>query len=244
MGKEKRKIWNLPPEEEQKGLLFWFQLLQKHYYTLLQVNIYGVGSLLPCAYFLYLLVQTKDLVFWLLALVCFALAGPCQAGMNSVCVRLVHKMPVWVKEDFARAWKDWKKSVPLSLLLGLAWSMLAYGVYMVISVDGGLSVSYFMLFLVVGYLLTGISLFAYQQVAMLELSLSAVLKNAVLLVFAGKLRSFFAIVVLVAMALIPVIYYGLAVYLLLLGWCALGVLTANLIFAPTFAKLFLSGEAE
>lgn len=243
MKKEKKKIWNLPPEEEQKGLLFWFQLLQKHYLTLCYANGIAVASLLPAGYFVYLLIQTKDLLFWVLALICWVLASPCQTGLQSVCTRLVHRMPVWIKADFGRAWKeDRKQSMAMGLILGLLWSGLAYGVYQVLLVDGGLSLGYAMFFVLVAYFLTGLTFFGFQQAAMIDLSLGAMVKNAVLLVFAGKLRSFFLILTLWVMVLVPFLYYGLAAYLLLLGWVALGVLTANLIFSPVFSRLFLQED--
>lgn len=243
MNKRRRKFWNIPPEEEQTGLLLWFQILQKHYLTLLYANAIAVASLLPGAYFVYLLAQTGDLVFWGLGLLCFTLAAPCQTGLHSVCVRLVHRMPVWVKEDFLRAIRvEWKKSMLLGLMLGLLWSGLSYSVYVVIAVDGGLSVGYLLMFCLTGYVLTGISLFGFQQVAMLELPLGTAVKNAVLLVFAGKMRSFFGILTWTAFVLIPTIYYGLAVYMLLLGWLAIGVMTVNVIFAPVFSRLCLRGE--
>lgn len=245
MKKEKKKIWNIPPEEEQKGLLFWFQLLQKHYLTLCYANGIAVASLLPAGYFVYLLVQTKDLLFWLLALVSWVLASPCQTGLQSVCTRLVHRMPVWIKADFGRAWKEeWKKSMVLGLILGLLWSGLAYSVYQVLLVDGGLALGYAMLFALVAYLLTGLTFFGFQQVAMLELPLGAMVKNAVLLIFAGKLRSVFLTLALWVMVLVPFVYYGLAAYLLLLGWAGLGVMTADLIFAPVFSRLFLGEDAQ
>lgn len=245
MSTKKRKFWNIPPEEEQKGLLLWFQILQKHYLNLFYANAIGVLSLLPGAYFIYLLTQTGDLVFWVLGVICLVLASPCQTGLHSVCVRLVHRMPVWVKADFARAWKvEWKKSMALGLILCLLWSALAYGVYVVIAVDGGLSVAYLLMFSLVAYLLTGMTLFGFQQIAMLELQIGTALKNAVLLIFAGKLRSVFAIVVCVAMALVPIIYIGLGVLILLMGWAAIGVMTANVIFAPVFSRLFLTGADE
>lgn len=239
----KRKLWNIPPEEEQRGLLLWFQILQKHYLTLFSANAIAVVSLLPAAYFGYLLFQTRDLVFWVLTLAAWVLASPCQTGLQSVCTRLVHRMPVWVKEDFAKAWKqEWKQSMVWGLLVGIFWSVLAYGVFVVISVDGGLSIGHALLFLLVGYILTGLTYFGFQQIAMIALSLGAVLKNAVLLIFAGKFRSAFAVMALWLMVLVPGIYYGLAVYILLLGWVAIGIMTANLIYGPTFSQLFLAGE--
>lgn len=243
MKKEKGKFWNIPSEEEQKGILLWFQILQKHFLTLCYANGIAVASLLPAGYFVYLLVQTRDLTFWVLALICWVLASPCQTGLQSVCARLVHRMPVWTKADFGRAWKeDWKKSMALGLLIGLLWSALAYGVYLMLLIDGGLSLGYTLLFVLAGYLLTGLTFFGFQQVAMLELPLGAVAKNAVLLIFAGKFRTVFLTVVLWAMVLVPFVYYGLAAYLLLLGWVAMGVMTANLIFAPVFSRLFLEED--
>ena len=155
MTAKKRKFWNIPPEEEQTGLLLWFQILQKHYLKLFGANAIAVLSLLPCAYFIYLLMM-----------------------------------------------------------------------------------------LLAAYFLTGLTLFGYQQIAMLELPFGTQLKNAALLIFAGKLRAFFAIAVWVGMLLVPVIYYGLAAYILLAGWVAIGVMTANVIFAPVFSRLFLTGEPE
>ena len=245
MTAKKRKFWNIPPEEEQTGLLLWFQILQKHYLKLFGANAIAVLSLLPCAYFIYLLIQTGDVVFWGLGLALFVLASPCQTGLHSVCVRLVHRMPVWVKDEFINAWKqEWKPSMLLGLILGVLWSVLAYGAYMVVAVDGGMSVGYLLLMLLAAYFLTGLTLFGYQQIAMLELPFGTQLKNAALLIFAGKLRAFFAIVVWVGMLLVPAVYYGLAAYILLAGWVAIGVMTANVIFAPVFSRLFLTGEPE
>jgi hypothetical protein len=96
-----------------------------------------------------------------------------------------------------------------------------------------------LLFLLVAYFLGGLTLFGYQQVAMLDLPLSVLLKNSCLLIFAGKLRSVFAILLCAAMLLFCYLYYGLLILILLFGWLALMVMTANLIFAPVFAGLFL-----
>ena len=139
--------------------------------------------------------------------------------------------------------KDFKLKYRRSVL-GVLWSVLAYGAYMVVAVDGGMSVGYLLMMLLAAYFLTGLTLFGYQQIAMLELPFGTQLKNAALLIFAGKLRAFFAIAVWVGMLLVPVIYYGLAAYILLAGWVAIGVMTANVIFAPAFSRLFLTGEQE
>ncbi len=241
MGKKRFGIFNIPPEEEQTGILLWFQLIQNHWLPMFYANFFTIVSLVPAAFCLYMLAMTQDLVFWAAALVLLTLAGPNITALHKICVRIVHRMPVWLKVDYQNTWKqDWKISMVLTGLLGLLWSALAYGIYMVILVDGGLSVGHLLVFALSGYFLGGMTLFAYQQAAMLELPLPVILKNALLLIFAGKLRAFFAILVCILMALVCYIFYGLLVYILLLGWLALMVMTANLIFAPVFRGLFLT----
>ena len=241
MPKKRFSLLNIPPEEEQTGILFWFQLLQNHWIPMFYANLFTVASLVPAAYCLVLMVRTKDLMFWAAAMVLLTLAGPCITGLNRICVRLVHRLPIWLKEDFRTAWKqDWKISMIFTAQIGLVWSALAYSMYMVILVDGGLSVPFLAMFTVLAYFLGGITLFGYQQIAMLDLPLGTVWKNAALLILAGKLRSVFAILLCAVMVLFCYIYYGLLIYILLLGWLALMVMTANLIFAPVFSSLFLT----
>ncbi len=245
MSKKRFSILNIPPEEEQTGILLWFQLIQNHWIPMFYANLITVASLVPTAFFLALLVQTRDLVFWAAALLFLTLAGPNFTGLNRICVRIVHKLPVWLKEDYRSAWKqDLKISMAFTAMLGLVWSAYAYSIYMVILVDGGLSVGLLALFAVLAYFLAGITLFGYQQIAMLELSLAAVWKNAVLLILAGKLRSVFAILACAVMVLFCYTYIGLLVYILLFGWIALMVMTANLIFAPVFRSLFLTEKQD
>lgn len=240
MGNKRSKLFHLPPEEEQTGILLWFQLLQNHWLILFYANFVTVASLIPAAYCLFLMVRTRDLVFWAAALVCLVLAGPCITALNRVCVRIVQRLPVWLGVDYKNAWvRDWKQSMLLTALLGSFWSVLAYGIYLVFLVDGGLSVGHLLLFAVLAYILTGMTVFGYQQVAMLELPFILVLKNALLLIFAGRLRSVLAVVTMVVMALVCILSYRLAVYILLLGWLSLAVMTSNMIFGPVFRRLFL-----
>lgn len=240
MSKKRFKLFNIPPEEQQTGILLWFQLLQNHWMPMFYGNLIAVVSLLPAAACLYLMAVTKDLLFWAVGMVLLTVAGPSITGLNRICVRLVHRLPVWLKEDFRSAWtQDRKISMVFTALLGLLWSALAYSVYLVILVDGALSVGHLLLFCLIAYILGGLTLFGYQQIAMLDLPLTVILKNSFLLIFAGKLRSVFAILLCAAMILLCYLYYGLLILILLLGWIALMVMTANLIFAPVFAGLFL-----
>ncbi len=241
MRKKKPFPHSIPPEEEQTGILLWFQLLQNHGLKLFYSNLLTVLSLLPGFFCLQLLLDTYDLVFWALGLVCVILAGPSITALHSVCVRVVHRRPVWVGEEFGEAWKKMKKiTMELTGILGLLWSVLAYAVYLVILVEGGLSFGHLLLFGICAYMLMGVTLFSYEQAALLELPLAVILKNAVLMIFAGRLRSVFAILVPLAVFLVCVLLYGYVLFILLAGVMAWTIMTANLIFAPVFSGLFLA----
>ncbi len=245
MGKNRNRFLNIPPEEKQTGLLLWFQMLQNHGLTLFHANLLAFLSLVPGFFCLYLLLSTYDLVFWAAGLVCVTLAGPSITALHGVCARVVLRRPVWVSSDFREVWKrDWKTSMALTAVLGLLWSGLAYAVYLVILVDGGLSLGHLLMFGVCGYLLMGVTLFGFQQAALLELPLTVILKNACLMIFAGNLRSVFAILVSLGVLAACVILYGYALYILLAGAMALTIMTANLIFAPVFRRLFLTENAD
>lgn len=241
MRKKKTRILNIPPEEEQTGILLWFQMLQNHGLTLFNANLLTFLSLLPAFFCLYLLLDTYDMIFWVAALVCVILAGPSITALHSACVRVVHRMPVWVTHDFKDIWKqEWKKSMVLTAILGLLWSVLAYAMYLVITVDGGLSVGHLLLFGICAYLLMGLTLFSYQQTALLELPLGTILRNSFLMIFAGKLRSVFAILFSMVILVVCVMFYGYAVYALIAGLMSMTIMTSNLIFAPVFRGLFLT----
>ena len=107
-----------------------------------------------------------------------------------------------------------------------------------------MSVGHLLLFCLCGYFLGGMTLFGYQQAAMVDVSLPVLLKNSILLIFAGKLRSVFAIALCAVMLIFCYIYQGLLVYILLFGWLSLMVLTANVIYAPVFHSLFLAENQD
>lgn len=245
MRQKKILFLHIPPEEEQTGILLWFQLLQNHALSLFYANLLTFLSLLPAGFCLYLLLDTCDLTFGAAALVCLILAGPSVMGLHNTCVRVVHRMPVWILHDFKNLWKqEWKKSMALTGVLGVLWSFLAYAVYLITAVDGGLSVGHLLLFVICVYLLTGLTLFSYQQGALLELPLGTILKNSFLMIFVGGLRPVFAILFSLAGMAVCIFFYGYAIYALLAGLMSLTVLTSDLIFAPIFRGLFLAKPVD
>ena len=169
----------------------------------------------------------------------FALAGPGITALHYICIKISRGTPVWVKDDYFDCVKrEWKKSIVLSLIVGALWLSAIYAVKMIVIVEGGISLTKLVFFLIYGYLLTGFSAFAYQQLAMIELPFKNVLENAVLLIFAGKGQSIKAILCAYVVILLSIYFYNFSYFILLIGFYALTVLTVNFIFMPVFDELF------
>lgn len=240
MSQKSGSFFRLPPEEEQKGILLWFQHIYNHFNKMFLMNLITVLCMLPALFALTYLISTRDLVFWVAACVLLILAGPTLTAMNGMAVRIVHRRPVWLKEDLKRSWKqEWLPSMLLTAVLVALWSALIYAVYLVIlSMDW--SLGHLLLFLVCAFLLTGLTLFSYQQLSMLELSFGKLLKNSFLLIFAGGFRSVFAILPTMVLWLGCALLPEWSMLILLVGLPILSVYTANLIYRPVFQKLFLT----
>ena len=82
----------------------------------------------------------------------------------------------------------------------------------------------------------------FQQIAMVQLPFFGIIRNALLLIFAGKLRAFFAILFALAAVGAALWFYEFFVFILLLGAPVLTVMTFNLIFLPVFEAFFPEDE--
>ena len=239
-----KRIFSLPPEEDQTGILLWFQHIYNHFNKMFLMNLITVLCLLPALFCITFLINSRDLVFWVAAAVLAVLAGPCITALNGVAVRIVHRRPVWLKEDLKRSWKkDWLPSMILTAILVALWSALIYAVYLVI-LSQEWSLGHLLLFLVCAYLLTGLTLFSYQQLSMMELSVGKILKNSFLLIFVGGLRSVFAILPTMLAWIACGLFLEWTMLLLLIGLPMLTVYTANLIYRPVFQRLFLTETTD
>lgn len=229
----------LPDGEKGKGLGRWFQILEESFTVLFKTNLITIVPLFPSVISFWVMWKTGDLRCGLIGLLLFICAGPAVAALNFICMKKVLDIPVWLTEDYKECIrKKWKPAMLLSVIVSVFWAVFLYAVNIVVTVEKGLPFFMLLLFLVYGYLLTGFTILAYQQVAMVELKLKYILKNAVLLIFAGRGRSFFMIVFMDICVILSAIYTFWGSVLLLSGSMAVGVMTADLIFQPEFEKYF------
>lgn len=232
-----------PAGIQRHGLGLWFQLLEEHFTPLFWANLFTALAMLPFFGCVYFVVATGDMMFWLAAIVFLTLAGPLITAMHSVCARVAHQMPVWVREDFKQSIKrDWKASLLLTFIVAVLWSGLAYAVTVVSSVNGGITLPFLVIFGVYAYFLTGFTMYSYLQLSMLELSLSVIMKNSLLLIFAGKGRSAGAIAFSLAVVIVGVMYWFYAMLACFVFLMALLVFSADLIVSPVFSELFMEDK--
>ena len=242
-------FWNhfkkAPDGVERRGLGRWFQLLEERFMPMFWANLVTFLFLPPSLILFFFFIQSGDLRIGAGMLLCFILAGPGITALHYICIRVVHGMHVWMWPDYKACLKrEWKKSLGLTAIVGFLWFFWLTAVLLVSQTNGGLDLLYLLFFLAYGYVLMGFTIFSYQQLSMVELPFTGVLKNGLFLIFASRGRGFFAIVLALAVLVLVIEYYYYAFVLLPLGLMAIMAMTVNLILAPIFERFFLKEEDE
>lgn len=244
MGSFWSNFTNSPGGYRKRGLGRWFQILEERFMALFWANLLCIGCALPFLAGLFFFSQTGDYLALLCMFAGLVLLGPGFTAMHFICIQTIRDKNVWVWQDFLASFKrDFKQSVLFALLMGLLWGSLVYALRLVVAVNGALGPVYALVFLLNAFVLMGLTVFGFQQIAMVRLPFYGVIKNAFLLIFAGKGRSFCAIAFAMAVVGVCLWFYQYCVFYLLLGVPALTVMTANLIFYPVFEDFFPEGDA-
>lgn len=243
MSKKIKPHYILDPEKENKGVLLWLNLTAAHFGELLAVNVIALVCLIPAGIFLLMFAQSLSLQFQLISAVLFALAGPALTLLFGTASRIALGQPVWIKEDARAILKnDLLKSFALGAITAVMWSVIIDAAYLMYSADGGITPVLALFTAVYVYLAAGFTMFAFQQLALLDISFPQVLKNGVLLIFAGGFRAFFAIVLPLAVILLCAYFYGIGSVAAIGGVPAWIIMTGCCIFAPVFRRIFMESD--
>lgn len=234
----------MPADVPRSGLGKWFQIVEERFMPLFWLNCVTMLWLSPCFVALFFLTQLWDVLSWALCIVFFALAGPGITALHFVCMKIVRAIPVWWWDDYkASVRRDWKKSIFLTFILGLLWSAFVFAVRIVLGADGKLGYLQLSLFALCGYTMTGVTVLSYLQLSNVELPLYNILKNSLLLSYAGK-DSLKSVIFACVLALVAVRFYGYAPLAMLLGIYALAVMTVEYMFFPVFEAVFLKDKTD
>lgn len=219
-----------PAEVQRRGLGQWFEILEEKYMDLIRVNLMTVMCLCPALFCFEIGIRMKDIRLFILGVFLFILAGPAFTAMNRICMRMILRIHYWCRDDF---WKcvrqEWKNSLLLTTFVTVLWGAVFYSCFMMLWLDGGISVFILMLLCIYIYFLTGFTVFCYQQLAMVDLPLKAVMKNAFLMIFSGGFRSAAMILGLMALIIWSYLHLMWAVPFLLIIGLAMIVMTCGVI---------------
>lgn len=233
-----------PAEIQRKGLGRWFEILEERYFLLLEVNLLTLLCLTPSIFCFSVSIHMHDLRVWLLGIMLFTISGSSITALNNICIRIILRMPCWVKEDFFGCMKrEWVKSAILSFGVSVLCSVLALAMYLVYTVEKGIPVFMFLMFVLYAFLLMGFMIFAYQQLAIVDIPFHAMIRNAFLLIFAGKVKSVICILTALVLAVLfyQQMFWGTIIFLL--GAGAIMVMSINLACEDLLHKCIKTEES-
>lgn len=229
--------------ERKQGLGRWFQILEERFMALFWTNLLALCLALPLIVSLFFFIQTGDSLSLAGVALGVLILSPGLTAANFLTTQIIRDKPVDVWRDFWKSCRrDWKQSVGYGAAMGLLWGAFVYALELVMAVQGGLGLMYAMVFLLCGFLTTGLTVLGFQQIAMVELPFFGVFRNAFLLIFAGKSRSLGAILLTMALVGLCIWFYQYFVFFLVLGVPVLIIMTADLITYPVFASFFLEED--
>lgn len=243
-----KSFWNNlkkgPAGARRRGLARWFQILEESFMTLFWGNLLCLLFCLPFFVCLFFFLQTGDWLSGLGLFLSLGLLGPGVTGLNFLCMRLIRDKHVSLGADFfASVKRDWKQSAALAWILGILWGTLAWSVRLVGLTQGSLGIGLSALLFVSAFVMMGLTVIGFQQIAMVCLPFRGVLRNGLVLILAGGGRAAAAIGFSLAAVALCLNFHQYCVWYLVLGAPALIVLTANLIFYPVFENFFPEEES-
>ena len=226
----KKHFAKAPAEVQRRGLGQWFEILEEKFMDLIRVNLMTVMCLSPAVLCLEIGIRMKDIRLFVLGILFFILAGPALTAMNRICIRMVLRMHYWCVKDF---WKcirqEWKNSLILTGVLSVFWGAVIYSCFMMLWLDGGIPLFVLMLLCIYIYFLTGITVFSYQQLAMVDLPLTFVMKNAFLMIFSGGFRSAVMILGIIVLSVWSYLHLIWAIPIFLIAGLAVAVMTCGVV---------------
>lgn len=168
-----------PGGVRRTGLARWFQILEERFMTLFWANLLCVAWALPFLTALFFFLQTWDWLSGIGVVLGAAVLGPGVTALNRVCMQIIRDKPVSVAQDFfASVKRDWKQSAAFALIVGALWGMFAWAVRLVGLTEGGFNPVLAVAFFLSAFVMMGLTVIGFQQIAMVALPFRGVLKTA------------------------------------------------------------------
>lgn len=186
---------------EKKPFFKFFEIFGRKFWKIIELNMIFVLFCIPVVTF-----------------------GPAMAAMTHVMRKFVLEQPCFLFQEFWSAFKkNFKQSLAIGIVDVICIASLIISFYQYLYAEQ-LPDQYFMfmcIFIGIGTIFLMMHFYIYIEIVALNLSLRAILKNAILLVFLGVKRNILALIINLAITTLIVIFLpfsSLAVIFFPLAW--------------------------
>lgn len=212
----------IPKDAPKKtGAKLFFEILGREFWSLLSLNLIYILACLP-----------------------IITIGPATAALSRVTITMVRDQNVYVWRDF---WEAFRKNIKQGLLFGIPSTMFVVAALlidfsMVIEVLSG-QAGILQMALIVLWTFLGVSAgcYIFPMVAYISLPWLPLLKNSLLLIVLGKLRTFAAVIVNVAVASAFMLWFPVSVLAMLVGVFAFLSFFTSFMVWPVIDKYVIHG---
>lgn len=233
-----------PPK---KGLARWWEIFTRDFSALLLGNLALVICALPMlasVVFFYVTSMTGRL--WAPALllnILFAIPlGPALAAMHRLTLQMCRDVPFFTWHEFKKAYKqDFKQGAIAMMIMTVLGDLVLFSMCMLPWMEEVRPLHVGML--VLGcYIWFSMINTVFQQIALIDMKLSSIFKNSVVLVVAAGWRGVLMTMIDLALLVLILAYGHVLAPILVFGFFGFTIMTTDLIFWPRFDQLFIKRE--
>lgn len=233
-----------PPK---KGLARWWEIFVRDFSAILFGNVLLFVCALPMmgsVLFFYLTSTTGQP--WTPALllnIVFAIPlGPALAAMHRLTLQMCRDVPFFTWHEFKKAYKqDFKQGAAAMVVFALLGDLILFSMCMLPYMEDVRPVH-------VGMILLGCYIWfsmintVFQQIALIDMKLTAIFRNSVVLVVAAGWRGVLMVFIDLVLLVVVMLYGQVLTPLFLFGFFGVTIMTTDLIFWPRFDQLFIKRE--
>lgn len=173
--------------------------------------------------------------------------GPATAALTHVMRKFILEQPCFVFDEFFTAFKkNFKQSVAIGIIdvVGVAALVVALFEFMATDKLPEGMIVYICVFICLATLLYIMHFYIYLEIVALKLSLKAMLKNALLLVFLGVKRNFIALVINLVIITLAVLFLPYSIFVIIVFPLAFMSFTTTFICYPVIQKYIINPYYE
>ena len=233
---------------EKRGIFRWWEIFVRDFGAMLLANVlFFVCSLpfLACCTVFYLAALEGMPWLWVLVLniVCAVPMGPALAATHRLTLQMCRDVPFFTWHEFKKSYKEnFKQGAIAMVIFAVLADIIMLNACMLLLLPENITAfSLAVLFLGV-YVWFSMVNTVFQQIALIEIKLSAIFKNSAILVVASGWRGVVVTLLDIALLVVFMLFGVYIVPVLLFGVFAITIMTTDLIYWPRFKQVFIDRD--